>query len=73
MSDRYKNEPFNTLEQKAYEKALNKIKELETKIVELRKYSRHQLNCNIYNVYKTEDGCDCGYRKAIDEMRGKDE
>lgn len=37
MSDRYKNEPFNTPEQKAYEKALNKIKELEAKIVELEK------------------------------------
>lgn len=34
MSDRYKNEPLNTPEQKAYEKALNKIRELEAKLTE---------------------------------------
>lgn len=34
MSDRYKNEPLNTPEQKAYEKALNRIRELETKLTE---------------------------------------
>lgn len=42
------------------------LREARDLIKEGRKHGRHSPSCNIYNVYKTEDGCDCLFRAYVD-------